>query len=203
VASIHRTESVRPGSNIEFVFTPGSLDGLPAIYFGGLRARAASVSAMQRAVYRHYPTVTVINAADVLEIVQEVIDQIAIVVRFVSFFAIFAGAVVLASSVAGTRLRRIREVAILKALGATRRRIAAIFSVEFLVLGTAAGLMGSALATGFSALLLNRLFESDFRFDLLPNLLAVVFTAFVAVAAGWLAGYRLLAEKPLSVLRHE
>ena len=44
-----------------------------------------------------------------------------------------------ASSVAGTRFRRMREVVTLKTLGATRRRIAWIFSVEFLALGTVAG----------------------------------------------------------------
>ena len=50
-----------------------------------------------------------INAADVLTIVQEVVDQVALVVRFISAFAIIAGAIILASTVAGTRLRRTRE----------------------------------------------------------------------------------------------
>jgi putative ABC transport system permease protein len=203
VAAIHRTESVRPGSNIEFIFTPGVLEGLPAIYFGGMRVRARDVAALQRAAYRRYPTVTIINAADVLAIIQEVVDQIALVVRFVSLFAVLAGGIVLASSVAGTRLRRMREVAILKALGATRGRVARIFSIELLALGAMAGLMGSILATVFSSLLLKRFFEADFRVDVVPNLLAVALTALLAVAAGWIAGYRFLAQKPLEALRHE
>jgi putative ABC transport system permease protein len=121
----------------------------------------------------------------------------------VSLFAILAGAVVLASSIAGTRLRRMREMAVLKALGATRRRLAAIYSMELATIGAVAGVLGSLLATGFSALLLNRLFESEFRFDLLPNLLAVAATALVALAGGWAAGYRHLNQKPLDVLRDE
>jgi putative ABC transport system permease protein len=200
---VHRTESVRPGSNIDFIFTPGSLEGLPAIYYGGMRVRAKDVAALQRAAYRSYPTVTVINAADVLEIVQDVVDQIALVVRFVSLFAVIAGAIVLSSSIAGTRLRRMREVAILKALGATRRRVAAILVIELVVLGTAAGLIGSLMASGFSALLLNRLFDASIRFDIVPNLLAIGFTALIAVAAGWVAGHRFLAQRPLEALRHE
>ena len=159
--------------------------------------------ALQRAAWKRYPTVTVINAADVLEIVQEVVDQVALVVRFVSLFAVFAGAVVLASSVAGTRFRRVREMAILKALGATRGRLTRIYSIELLVLGGLAGAMGSLLATGFSALLLKSLFDSDFRFDLAPNLIAIASTALLALAAGWLAGYRHFAQKPLDVLSGE
>jgi putative ABC transport system permease protein len=203
VAAIHRNDSVRPGSGIDFIFTPGALDGLPAIYYGGMRVRAQDVPALQREAYRRYPTVTVINAADVLAIIQEVVDQIALVVRFVSFFAVVAGAIVLASSIAGTRLRRMREVAILKALGATRKRVAAILAIELLVLGGVAGLMGSLLASGFSALLLDRLFDAGFRFNPLPNLVAMACTALLATAAGWMAGHRFLAQKPLEALRHE
>ncbi len=75
-------------------------------------------------------------------------------------FAILAGAVILSSSVAGTRFRRMREVVILKTLGATRWRVSRIFSVEFLVLGAVAGLMGSLLAGGFANFLLKRMLDA-------------------------------------------
>jgi putative ABC transport system permease protein len=204
VAAIHRTESVRPGRNIEFVLSPGALDGLPLLYFGGVRIKPNSVAGLQRAAYEKFPTVSVINVADVVETIQQVVDQIGVVIRFVSGFAILAGAIILASSVAGTRFRRVREVVILKTLGAKRRRVAGIFSVEFLILGAVAGLMGSLLASGFSTIVLRQIMESDaLSFDPLSNVLAVVLTAAVATLAGWLASYRILDQKPLEVLRHE
>lgn len=203
VAAIHKTEAIRPGSNVEFILSPGALDGLPVLYVGGVRVRAKDVTALQREAYRRFPSVTVINVADVLDRVQEVVDQIAMVVRFISAFAILAGVIILASSVAGTRFRRIREVIILKTLGATRRRLVAIFSVEFLILGIVAGLMGSALATGFSNLLLQRLLDAPGRFQPAPNLIAVALTALIANAAGWLASFRILGQKPIEALREE
>jgi putative ABC transport system permease protein len=203
VAAIHRIDEIHMYGRIEFIFNAGTLDGLPIIYYGGVRVAPRAVPALQRATYDRFPTVTVVNVADVLEIVQQVVDQIALVVRFISMFAILAGIVILASSVAGTRFRRIREVVILKTLGATRKRVAGIFSVEFLVLGAVAGLMGSVLATAFSALLLKRWLDADFRIDPLPNLLCIVLTALVANAAGWMASARILGQKPLEVLRAE
>jgi putative ABC transport system permease protein len=203
VAAIHKTEAIRPGSNIEFILTPGALDGVPLLYAGGARVRAKEIARLQREAYRRFPSVTVINVADVLDRVQEVVDQIAMVVRFIAAFSILAGVIILASSVAGTRFRRIREVVILKTLGATRRRVASIFSIEFLILGVVAGIMGSALASGFSALLLKRLLDSEFRFDAVPNLLAVVLTAVIANVAGWLASLRILGQKPIEALREE
>ena len=203
VASIHRTEAIRLGSASEFIFDPASLAGLPTTYYGGVRVKPPAVPALQRAAYEKFPTVSVINAADVLQIVQDVVDQIALVIRFISLFTILAGAIILASSVAGTRFRRIREVVILKTLGATRRRVAGIFSVEFLILGAVAGLIGGILASGFSGLLLVRFFEGRLRFDPLPNLLAIALTALIANTAGWLASFRILGRKPLDVSREE
>ena len=203
VACVEKTESLRLGARFAFLFNPGALDGLPSIYYGSLRVRPAHVPALQRVSYESFPTVTVINVADVLDIVQQVVDQIAKVIHFLSAFAVLAGAIILASAVAGTRFRRVREVVILKTLGATRRRVAAIFSTEFLVLGAVAGLMGSLLASAFTAVILKRLMQVEFRFDAWPNLAAIASTAAVANAAGWLASYRILAQKPLEVLRDE
>ena len=159
--------------------------------------------AIQKALYDRFPTVTVVNMAEVLDTIQSIVDQISLVVRFISFFSILAGAVILASSVAGTRFRRIREVVILKTLGATRRRIAQIFSIEFLVIGTVAGLMGGMLAGAFAWLVLNRLLHADAKPDPFPMLVAIVGTALLAVTTGWAASYRTLGQKPLEILRDE
>jgi putative ABC transport system permease protein len=75
--------------------------------------------------------------------------------------------------------------------------------MEFLVLGAAAGLLGSVLATGFAALVVKRLLNSEFHFDPAADLFSIALTALVAVATGWLASYRILGQKPLEVLRDE
>ena len=203
VACIERTESIRMSGRFEFLFSPGQLDGLPAVYYGSARVRPANVPTLQRVVYQRFPTVTVVNIADVMAIVEDVVQRIATVIRFISGFTILAGAVMVASSVAGTRFRRMREVVTLKTLGATRRRIAWIFSVEFLALGAVAGLMGSALASGFAALLLKHLLEVEFHPNLAPPALAVAIAAGIAALAGWAASFRVLGRKPLEILREE
>jgi len=125
------------------------------------------------------------------------------VVRFISAFAILAGAIILASTVAGTRLRRTRESAVFKTLGARRGLLISIFSVEFAILGLVAGLMGAGLATTFSRLLLLRFLDAKWSFALVPNLTTIALTTLLAVAAGWIASIRILSQRPLEVLRDE
>jgi putative ABC transport system permease protein len=203
VAAIHRVEQMRVGAANEFVFNPPALTGLPATFYGGVRMKPSEVGALERAAYAKFPTVTMINVAEALAIVQQVVDQVALVIRFISGFAILAGAVILAASVAGTRFRRVREVVILKTLGATRKHAGRIFSIEFLTLGAVAGVMGALLASAFSSLLLKRLLDANFSFDPKAALIAVVLTALLAQASGWLASFRILRQKPLEVLRDE
>jgi putative ABC transport system permease protein len=203
VACVQKIDSIHLASRVEFIFNQGALDGFPLIYYGSLRAAPAAVSGLQLALYQRYPTITVMNMADVLQTFQSVVDQIALVIRFISFFAILAGAIILASSIAGSRFRRIREVVILKTLGATRWRVSKIFSVEFLILGAVAGLMGSLLANGFARLLLSRLLRAHVSFELWPSLACIALTALIANFAGWMASFRILGQKPLQILRDE
>jgi putative ABC transport system permease protein len=154
-------------------------------------------------VFEKFPTITVVNIADALAIAQQVVDQIALVIRFLSGFAILAGAIILAASVAGTRFRRVREVVILKTLGATKRRVQRVFSIEFLTLGGVAGLLGALLAAAFSSLVLRRLLGAKFQFDFAATAVAILGTALLANLSGWLASFRILRQKPLEVLREE
>jgi putative ABC transport system permease protein len=203
VAAIYEPDSQHAFSRAEFVLPAPALAGLPVIWYGGVHCDPDATSALQRALYQSYPTVTVINVAATLETVRQVILQITYVIQFLAAFSIFAGIVILASSIAGTRYRRIREVVVLKTLGATRPRIATIFSIEFAVLGLVAGFVGLIFANILARLILLRALKFDYHFQPLMNVVALFLTAALTVTAGWLASHRILGQKPLEILREE
>jgi putative ABC transport system permease protein len=138
----------------------------------------------------------------VLERIESVVDQITFVVRFLAGFSIFAGLMILAASIAGTRFRRMREAVVLKTLGATRMRIVRTFSVEFSVLGLLAGSVGVVFANLLTRVLLHKL-DVGFHIEWTAALVALVATAVLATATGWIASYRILGLRPLEVLREE
>lgn len=202
VVSIHRFEGM-PDWIYDFVFNEAALAGVPATFIGGIRAAPEHNLDLARKVFEEFPSVLYVSAVDFFETVQEVVDQIAFVVRFVSGFAIVAGVIILVSSVAATRFRRMREVAILKTLGATRSRLTEIFSVEFLILGGVAGAAGSLLAVSYSALLTWDILELDAVIEWPAIWLTVAGTALIATLAGWGASVKILGSKPLEILRDE
>jgi len=190
-------------SRASFVVPAAEMQGLPVVWYGGVHCDPASTSQLRRALYEKFPTVTVIDVAATLELVRQIILQVTFVIQFLAAFSIFAGIVILASAIAGTRYRRIREVVVLKTLGATRPRIAAIFSIEFAVLGLIAGLVGLIFANLLGRTLLLHRFGFDYHFQPLLTLLEWFGVAALTVAAGWLASHRVLGQKPLEVLREE
>jgi putative ABC transport system permease protein len=202
VVALTKADGQHAFSRVEFVLPQPALDGLPVVWYGGVHVDPAKVDAAQRALYNAYPTVTVINVAAALETVRAVVVQITYVIQFLAAFSIFAGVVILASSIAGTRYRRIREVVVLKTLGATRGRIAAVFSIEFAVLGLVAGLVGVSFALVITRVLLHKM-EVGFHIEWLWTLGVLVGTAALTVATGWVASHRILGQKPLEVLREE
>jgi len=202
VSAIYEADSRHAFSRADFVLPEPVLRNLPAIWYGAVHCDPEATTALQRVLYANYPTVTVINVAATFEVIRQVILQVTYVIQFLAGFSIFAGVVILASSIAGTRYRRIREVVVLKTLGATRPRIAAIFSIEFAVLGLVSATVGLIFANIGSALFL-RLSKIDFHFQFGVTVLALLITASLTVAAGWLASHRVLGQKPLEVLREE
>ena len=202
VAATYRADGQHLGAQVSFVLPSGQLKDEPATWYGGLHIDPKQVAVMERALFAAYPTVTVINLADVLERIESVVDQITFVVRFLAGFSIFAGLTILASSIASTRFRRMREAVVLKTLGATRMRIVRTFSVEFSVLGLLAGSVGVIFANLLTRVLLRKL-EVGFHIEWKATLIALVGTAMLATATGWIASYRILGLRPLEVLRDE
>ena len=202
VSAIYRADGQHLGARVSFVLPSGQLKDQPATWYGGAHIDPKQVATMERALFTAYPTITVINLADVLARIESVVDQITFVVRFLAGFSIFAGLTILASSIASTRFRRMREAVVLKTLGATRMRIVRTFSVEFSVLGLLAGSVGVVFANLLTRVLLRKL-DIGFHIEWTATFVALAGTAVLATATGWIASYRILGLRPLEVLREE
>jgi putative ABC transport system permease protein len=202
VAAIYRADGQHLGARVPFVLPSGLISDQPATWYGGAHIDPKQVPAMERAFFSAYPTITIINVADVLERIENVVDQITFVVRLLAGFSILAGLTILASSIASTRFRRMQEAVVLKTLGATRMRIVRTFSVEFSVLGLLAGAVGVVFANLLTRVLLHRL-DIGFQIAWGATATALVGTAALATATGWIASYRILGLRPLEVLREE
>jgi len=202
VAALFRADEQHLAGRSAFILPSGLVKNAPTVWYGAARVDSKQVATIERNLFATFPTVTVINLAEVLDRIESVVHQITFVVRFLAGFSIFAGLMILASSIASTRFRRTREAVVLKTLGATRWRIIRIFTVEFSVLGLLAGSVGVVFANLLTRILLRKM-EAQWHFEWPATLISLLGTAILAAATGWIASYRILGLRPLEVLREE
>ncbi|BAQ76049.1 MULTISPECIES: ABC transporter permease [Pseudomonas] len=185
--------------NFFMIFQPGTLKDLPATY---LTSFYLSPGHDQQIVElsRAFPAVTILQVEALLEQLRSILAQVTLAVEYVLLFVLAAGMAVLFSGLQATLDERIRQGALLRALGAERRLLIKARRIEFGLLGAVSGLL-AALGSELISLVLYR-FAFDLPWHPHPWLLLLpVIGALLIGGAGIFGTRRALNASPLSVLR--
>ncbi len=186
--------------NFFVLTTPDMLDGAPATWITSYFAPPESRSAVD-ALVREFPGVTVLNVEQILEQVRSIIRQGTRAVEYVFVFTVLAGIVVLVAAVQASRDERRVEIALLRTLGASRRRVRSILGAEFVALGALAGLIAASGAALTGWAVTDRVFNLPYHFNPWLFVLGVGGGGLGIALAGLIATRSLLNERPLAVLR--
>jgi putative ABC transport system permease protein len=202
VANLREVNWARMEPNFFVVFPDGPLNDAPQMFV--LLSRipdAAERGRLQRRVVERSPNVTTLDLTQLQASIENLIDKVVLVIRFMALFSLATGAVVLIGAVATSRFQRIREGVLLKTLGATRKQILQILFVEYLCLGALAVAMALLLSTGAAWLLMKHVFESEFGFPAVPLGTLTLAILVLTVAVGLLNSQEVFRKTPLEVLR--
>ena len=152
---------------------------------------------------RDVPGAIAIETETVASVFKEILDRVAVFPLMLSGLALFAGAVIIANSVALATMERRREIAMMKAVGARGSRILTALLMENGILGLVGGAIGVALA--LIILVVFHALEPDIPVAVNPSSIIVVLAVAVGVALGAavLSAWPASREKPLTVLRYE
>jgi putative ABC transport system permease protein len=188
-----------------FVFRPGVLDQAPQTYVAPMKgpAAAADRAKIQHDLVQRFPNVSVIDFHEILETIRDVMSKVTLAITVVGGLVLFSGALILIGAVAMTKFQRVYEAAVFKTLGANTRTIARMLLLEYGVLGSLAGLIGSlgaiALTWGVSKYAL----EIPWRIFAGEHVAGVLLTAALVAGIGVVSSLDVLRNKPLATLRAE
>ena len=203
VNSIRKVEWSNFSTNFYMILSPGSLEAAPITYVATIKVPPEMEVPLQQAVVAAFPNVTAINIGDVMDTFVQMLERLSLAIRTVALFCILSSGIVMAGALAATRYRRLYESVVLKALGATRGLIACSFAAEYALLGAAAGLIGTVLASVLSWAVLTYILDLSWALQLHVLAAGLGLTILLTLAVGFLSTFRILGHPPLSVLRHE
>lgn len=204
VSSLREVDWVRFEPNFFVVFPPGALDQAPQSMVLLTRIAApAGRGAFQRRLAERFPNVSTLDLSQLQESLERLVDRVALAVQFMALFSLGVGVLVLIGAVTTSRFQRLREGALLRTLGATRRQLFGIVVAEYVSLGLLASALAGVLAVGAGWALARFVFESSFTVPLLPlgGLILAILT--VTVGVGLANSRELVRRPPLEVLREE
>ena len=204
VGSIRDVDWRHLQTNFRIVFPTGVLEDAPQFYVVVTRVPSAETSGLfQRSVVNNFPNVSIIDLGLVLSVLDDVLDKIAFVIRFMAAFSIVTGLIVLIASVLISKYQRIQETVLLRTLGASRRQILVITALEYFFLGTLASATGLLLSIAASMALAKYNFDSSIRVNWLPLVTIFSSLTLLIILIGLINSREILNKAPLEILRNE
>ena len=138
--------------NFYIIFEPGALDRFSPNWLTSLQAPQrddATVSPIPEQapfvakLVREYPTAVVIELGDIISRIRNIIDRVTQGLEMILLLVLACGTMVLFAAVGVSFDERLRENAILRTLGSSRKIIVGALTVEYAVLGAIAGFIAS------------------------------------------------------------
>ncbi|TWG61010.1 MULTISPECIES: ABC transporter permease [unclassified Aminobacter] len=191
--------------NFVMVFSPNTFAGAPHSWLATLsdpKAAPEDEARILNTVTRTFPGVTSVRVKDALEIVNDIVAQLAVAIRASAAVALIASVLVLSGALAAGNRARVHDAVVLKTLGATRRTLIQAFSLEYSIIGLATALF-ALFAGGVAAwFVVARIMRLPSVFLPEVALSTVVIALVLTVGFGLIGTWRVLGHKAAPVLRN-
>ena len=200
VANIRSVEwdSLRP--NFFIIFSEAALADVPATYMTSFYL-SPDRKRFLNDILSNYPTITVIEVDELINQVQQIVSRVTQAVELVLVLVLGAGALVLIASIQASRDQRMKEHALIRTLGGSRRLIAGSLASEFSILGLFAGVVAVVGAEITVYALESQVFEMPYQARPWFWLVGPLLGTLIVVTVGYLGTRSLISAPPATILR--
>ena len=189
------------GFNFVLVFSPGTLEAAPYTLAATVGAPASAEPMISRAVSRGFPAVSMIRVKDVVTQVGDLLRQLGSAIAVAASVAVLAGIAVLMGAVAAARRSRSYDAVLLKLLGATRRQILAVQTLEYAALAFILSIVALVVGGAAGWYAVTRIFELEWAPDWGIVLGTITLGGVGTLLLGLLGTLPVLAARPAAALR--
>lgn len=198
VSSIRKVEWDSMRANFFAVTPPQTLAKFPASYMTAFYLPKNQDNALNLLLQK-FPNFTVIDVASLMNQVRDIMQKMSLAIGFVFTFCIIAGLVVLYAALVATREARIKESAMLRVLGASRRQAALAMLTEFACIGAVAATVAIIVASSLAYYLSHFVLDIPYQFNVSLALSALLAALILVPLAAWwvIRGYLNVPPKQL------
>ncbi len=210
LASIRSVDWQSMNPNFYVVFYPGALDRYAPNWVTAVRAgeilelkpgELAKQAPFVSRMVKQYPTAVVLELGDVVARIRDVINRVTQGLELILLLVLLCGALVLFAAIGVSYDERLRENAILRTLGSSKKIIIGALTIEFAVLGAIAGLIASVGAETILYFVQRNVFDMQAQWH--PSLwgLGLMSGVILITVLGLLRSREIITVPPLQSLR--
>lgn len=188
-------------ANFFVLAPPGLLDDYPVSYITSFYLPDNNAALLDELV-RQFPNLTVIDISVIMNQVRNIMSRITLTVEYVFVFTLLAGLAVMYAAIQSTLDQRVRENAILRAIGASRRKLLLGLATEFAVMGLLAGMLAAFCASVAGYIMAEQVFELEYQLNLMMWVIGIVGGMIGIGMAGILGTRKVLAKPPLTIIKN-
>ncbi len=203
VSSIRKVQWDSMRANFFAVTPPQVLENFPASYMTSFHLPSDTTGVndgMLNSLIQQFPNLTVIDVAAILQQVQSIMGKMTQAIGYVFIFSLLAGIAVLYAALVATRDERVREITLLRVLGASRKQVSWAILAEFLCIGFIAAIVASSVATGLSFYISQFVLNIPYIFNPVLTIIGIVLATLLVPLASWLVIRKYLQQPPKQLL---
>ncbi len=201
IVALRVVEFRNMGINFVMTMNSGALSGAPHSHIATVYSTPEAEAPLLRNAAEAYPNITAIRVRDAIARVTDALNGLTTATRYGAAATLLTGFIVLIGAAAAGERRRVFESAVLKTVGATRRRILTSFALRSAMMGAAAGIVALAAGALGGWWVMTQVMDAEFRFAATSAIAIVTGGALASLLAGLAFAWRPLAVRPARVLR--
>ncbi|MES2902517.1 MAG: FtsX-like permease family protein [Pseudomonadota bacterium] len=200
VTSLRKIDRQARMATFSFIVSASVAEGKAATYETNFHVPPTDKRSMTR-LAEEFPNLVIVNFGAIMDLVQSVLDQVSAAIEFLFLFTLASGVLVLYATLLASQNERMRQSALLRALGASRSQLSKAQHIEYAMIGALAGLLAASGACAASWALSRFVFKFAWEFPPLLIGAGIVAGALCSLLGGWAGLRAILNHPPLQSLR--
>ena len=152
-------------------------------------------------IVTQFSNVSTISIEESYKAIKSILNLLIIIINAIALLTLFSGVIVLMGILDVSKKDKLYEVAVFKILGATLKKITQLWLLEYLIIGLVSSTISMVVGIGISFIIVNYVFNIDMHIDYIRMLVLLLLIPVTIVFFSYIKTIKLIASKPLNILR--
>jgi len=204
-ARIYNTREIlwqNMGINFVFILSKNNIERAPHTWIATLTNKnEKSINAIVEKIVNNFANISHISVNESFQAIKSLLNLLVIIINSIAFLTLFSGIIVLSGILSVSKKDKLYEVAILKILGASPKKIIILWFQEYLIIGFMTSLISSIIGLSISYFLLRYIFDIDYHVNYLNISLLSLIVPIIIITITFIQMLKLIYLKPLEIIR--